>query len=200
VLSALSRGQVAAIDIDSVLRRWEGYAATSGYPGVLCSINERLIAPGGRAVLPPAPSGRFSINVAEHLDGIRLLEAYEAMNCESLEDVNTHFRKLVAGELPEDSCILVPRGGGALTIFATWGLPGHPSRGTERSRMIRIAITQGALEDYAGGNNRVRLASNRRFVAGLRRQIAAFNPHQDSPLHIEPPPVTWPIGTRELNG
>jgi hypothetical protein len=122
------------------------------------------------------------------------------MNSESLKDFSTHFRKLVAGELPKYSRILMPRGGGTLTIFATWGLPGDPSRGAERLRMIRIAITQAALEDYAGGSNRVRLASNRRFVAWLRRQIAVFNPHHDSPLHIEPPPVTWPIGTRELNG
>jgi hypothetical protein len=128
------------------------------------------------------------------------LRTYEAMNREPLKDFSAHFRKLVAGELPKDSRILMPRGGGSLTIFATWGLPGDPSRGAERSRMIRIAITQGALEDYAGGNNRVRIASNRRFVAWLRRQIAAFNPHQNSPLHIEPPPVTWHIGTRELNG
>jgi hypothetical protein len=122
------------------------------------------------------------------------------MRGESLKDFSAHFRKLVAGELPKDSRILVPRGGGTLTIFATWGLPGDSSRGAERSRMIRIAITQGALEDYAGGSKRVRLASNRRFVAWLRRQIAAFDPHLDSPLHIVPPPVTWPIGTLELNG
>jgi hypothetical protein len=121
------------------------------------------------------------------------------MKGETLKDFSTHFRKLVAAELPKDSRILIPRGGGTLTIFATWALPGDPSLGAERSRMIRIAITQGALEEYAGGNNRARLASNRRFVAWLRR-IAAFNPHTDSPLRIEPPPVTWPIGTRELNG
>jgi len=122
------------------------------------------------------------------------------MNCESLKDVRTHFRELIAGELPKDSRILMPRGTGTLTIFATWGLPGDPSRGAKRSRMIRIAITQGVLEDYAAGSNRVRLAMNRRFVAWLRWQIAAFNPHHDSPLLIEPPPVTWPLGTRELNG
>lgn len=117
-----------------------------------------------------------------------------------MKDFSAHFRGLVAGELPKDSRILMPRGGGALTIFATWGLPADASRGSERSRMIRIAITQAALEDYAGRSHRVQLASNRRFVAWLRRQMAAFDPHQDSPLHIEPPPVTWPIGTLELNG
>ena len=56
------------------------------------------------------------------------------------------------------------------------------------------------LADYAGGNEGLRLASNERFVAWLRRQIAGFDPHHDAPLGVEPAPVTWPVGTRELNG
>ncbi len=66
--------------------------------------------------------------------------------------------------------------------------------------MIRIAISQEALEDYASGSEGVRLSSNERFLTWLRRQIAAFDPHHDAPLGVEPTPVTWPVGMRELNG
>jgi hypothetical protein len=117
-----------------------------------------------------------------------------------MKDFSGHFRTLVEGQLPKDSRIVMPRDDDGLVILATWHLPAVPFRPARRSRMIRIAISQQALKDYASGNDGVRLASNERFVAWLRRQIVAFDPHHDAPLGVEPAPVTWPVGTRELNG
>jgi len=117
-----------------------------------------------------------------------------------MKDFSAQFRSLVEGVLPENSRILTPRGDGGLMILATWRLPADPFRPAKRSRMIRIAITQEALEDYADGSDGVRVASDQRFVAWLCRQFAAFDPHHDAPLGVEPPPVTWPVGTKELNG
>jgi hypothetical protein len=117
-----------------------------------------------------------------------------------MKDFSAHFRALTESELPKDSRIVMPRGDDGLMILATWRLLGDPFRPAKRSRMVRIAITQEALEDYADGSDGVRLASNERFVAWLRRQIAAFDPHHDAPLGVEPAPVSWPLGTRELNG
>jgi hypothetical protein len=117
-----------------------------------------------------------------------------------MKDFSAQFRILVEGALPKDARIVMPRGDGALMILATWRLPGDPFRPAKRSRMVRIAITQEALEDYAGGDDGLRRASNERFAAWLSRQIAAFDPHHDAPLGVEPAPVTWPVGTRELNG
>jgi hypothetical protein len=117
-----------------------------------------------------------------------------------MKDFSAQFRALVEGALPKDSRIVMPRGDDGLMILATWRLPGDPFRPAKRSRMVRIAITQEALEDYAGGDDGARLASNERLVAWLRRQIAAFDPHHDSPLGVEPAPAIWPVGTRELNG
>ncbi len=85
-------------------------------------------------------------------------------------------------------------------ILATWPLPGDPYRPAKRSRMIGIAISQEAPEDYASRSEGVRLSSDERFLTWLRRQIAAFDPHHDAPLGVEPTPVTWPVGMRELNG
>jgi hypothetical protein len=118
-----------------------------------------------------------------------------------MKDFSNQFRTLIAAELPKDSRIVMPRGNDGLMILATWRLPpGDPYRPAKRSRMVRIAITREALEHYAAGSDSVRLASNERLIAWLRRQIAAFDPHHDAPLGVEPPPVTWPVGTRELNG
>ena len=117
-----------------------------------------------------------------------------------MKDFSTQFRTLVEGALPKDARIVMPRGDGGLMILATWRLPGDPFRPAKRSRMVRIAITQEALEDYAAGDDGLRRASNERFAAWLSRQIAAFDPHHDAPLGVEPAPVTWPVGTRELNG
>jgi hypothetical protein len=117
-----------------------------------------------------------------------------------MKNFSGQFRALVEGELPKDSRIFMPRGDNGLLILATWRLPGDPFRPAKRSRMIRIAISQEALKDYANGNDAARLASNERFVAWLRRQIVAFDPHHDAPLGVEPTPVTWPVETRELNG
>jgi hypothetical protein len=30
--------------------------------------------------------------------------------------------------------------------------------------------------------------------------LSTFDPNHDSPLGVEPPAVTWPVGTRALNG
>jgi len=118
-----------------------------------------------------------------------------------MKDFSNQFRALIAAELPKDSRIVMPRGNDGLMILATWRLPpGDPYRPAKRSRMVRIAITREALEHYAAGSDSVRLASNERLIAWLRRQIAAFDPHHDAPLGVEPAPVTWPLGTRELNG
>jgi hypothetical protein len=118
-----------------------------------------------------------------------------------MKDYSAQFRVLVEGELPKDSRIVMPRGDDGLMILATWRLPpGDPYRPAKRSRMVRIAITQEALEDYAAGTDGIRLASNQRFIVWLRAQLGAFDPNHDAPLGVEPAPVTWPVGTRELNG
>jgi hypothetical protein len=117
-----------------------------------------------------------------------------------MKDFSARFRALVEGELPPDARIIMPRGDDGLLILATWRIPGDPFRPAKRSRMIRIAISQEALEDYAHGNDGLRLASHVRFVTWLRRHVDAFDPRHDAPLGVEPPPVTWPLGTRELNG
>jgi hypothetical protein len=118
-----------------------------------------------------------------------------------MKDFSAQFRALIAAELPKDSRIVMPRGEDGLMILATWRLPpDDPYRPAKRSRMVRIAITQEALKDYAAGSDSVRLASNERMSAWLRAQIAAFDPHHDAPLGVEPAPVTWPLGTVELNG
>jgi hypothetical protein len=66
--------------------------------------------------------------------------------------------------------------------------------------MIRIVISVEALADYARGSDGTRLASDARFAAWLRQQLSTFDPNHDSPLGVEPPAVTWPVGTRALNG
>jgi hypothetical protein len=118
-----------------------------------------------------------------------------------MKDFSAEFRALVAGVLPKESRIVMPRGDSGLMILATWRLErDDPFRPAKRSRMIRIAITQEALEDYSFGNDGFRVASDQRFVAWLRRQLAAFDPRHDAPLGVEPTPVTWDLETRELNG
>jgi hypothetical protein len=66
--------------------------------------------------------------------------------------------------------------------------------------LASIVISQEALEDYARGSNGVRLASDTRFAAWLQRSLSAFDPDHDAPLGVEPPSVTWPISTLDLNG
>ena len=117
-----------------------------------------------------------------------------------MKDFSAQFRTLVEAELPKDSRIVMPRGDEGLMILATWRLPAEPFRPAKRSRMIRITISQEALEDYAAGSNGTRLAADARFIAWLRAQLAAFDPQHDAPLGVEPRPATWSMGTLELNG
>jgi len=84
-----------------------------------------------------------------------------------MKDFSNHFRELVERLLPEDPRTLVPLGGPDLMILVTWRLGSDPSRPNKRSRMLRIAISEEALEDYARGSDGVRLASDNRFVAWL---------------------------------
>jgi hypothetical protein len=117
-----------------------------------------------------------------------------------MKDYSSHFRELVELQLPDDSRILIPRGGQDMMILATWRLSTDVFRASKRSRMIRIVISEEALQDYARGNDGARLASDERFTGWLRRQLSSFDPNHDSPLGVEPPAVTWSINTLTLNG
>ena len=116
-----------------------------------------------------------------------------------MKDYSNHFRELVKGQLGDDPRILVPRGVQDMMILATWRLAGDTVRPNKRSRMVRIVISQEALEDYARGSEDFRRAGDERFVAWFRRQMSAFDPNHDSPLGVEPPSVTWPVSTGVLN-
>jgi hypothetical protein len=117
-----------------------------------------------------------------------------------MKDFSHYFRELVERELPSDPRVLVPDGNPDLMILATWRLGTDAQRPNKRSRLVRILISQEALEDYARGNDGVRLASDSRFSAWLHRQLQSFDPDHDTPPGIEPPAVTWPVSTRVLNG
>jgi hypothetical protein len=116
-----------------------------------------------------------------------------------MKDYSNHFRELVKHQLGDDPRILVPRGAQDMMILATWRLSGDTQRPHKRSRMVRIVISQEALEDYAGRSEDLRRASDERFVAWIRRQLSTFDPNHDSPLGVEPPSVTWPVSTGVLN-
>jgi len=117
-----------------------------------------------------------------------------------MKNHSSHFRELVELQLPDDSRILMPRGGQDLVILATWRLSTDLYRASKRSRMIRIVISEEAVQDYARSSDDARLASDERFVAWLRRQLSTFDPNHDSPLGVEPPAVTWPVDSRTLTG
>ena len=87
-----------------------------------------------------------------------------------------------------------------MMILATWRLSTDVFRASKRSRMIRIVISEEAIQEYARGSEDTRLASDARFVNWLKRQLSAFDPNHDSPLGVEPAPVTWPVNTLALNG
>jgi hypothetical protein len=116
-----------------------------------------------------------------------------------MKDYSNHFRELVQRQLGDDPRILVPRGAQDMMILATWRLAGDAFRPNKRSRMVRIVISQDALEEYAGGSDDARLASDARFITWLRQQLSGFDPSHDSPLGVEPPSVTWPVGLGVLN-
>ena len=116
-----------------------------------------------------------------------------------MKDYSNHFRDLVQRQLGDDPRILVPRGAQDMMILATWRLSSDGFRPGKRSRMIRIVISQEALEEYARGTDAVRLASDERFVDWFRRQLSTFDPHHDSPLGVDPPPVTWQVGAGVLS-
>ena len=117
-----------------------------------------------------------------------------------MKDFNSHFRTLVERLLPDEARILMPRGGHDMMILATWKLESDAFCASRRSRMVRIVISEEALKDYARADAQVRTASDERFSAWVRRQLDTFDPHHDAPLGVEPPPVTWTLTTKGLNG
>jgi hypothetical protein len=115
------------------------------------------------------------------------------------KDFSHHFRALIEPHLPPDSRIVIPPGGPDLVIMVTWRLSTDPARPTKRSRMIRIVISEEALDDYRTGSDGVRQASDQRLLTWLQRKLAVFDPHHDAPIGTEPTPVTWNLATLELN-
>jgi hypothetical protein len=117
-----------------------------------------------------------------------------------MKDYGAHFRQLVELHLPDDSRILMPRGGQDMMILASWKLTADQFRAGKRSRMIRIVISEEAIQNYARASDDTRLTSDARFATWLKRQLSTFDPNHDSPLGVEPTPVTWPVNTLALNG
>ncbi len=117
-----------------------------------------------------------------------------------MKDFSNHFREILELQLPDDSRILMPRGGQDMMILASWRLASDAFRASRRSRMIRIVISEEALKDYARCAEDVQAASDERFRIWLRKQLSGFDPSHDAPLGVEPPPVTWSLSTVELNG
>jgi hypothetical protein len=95
---------------------------------------------------------------------------------------------------------LIPRGDTGLVILASWQLPREKFKAAKRSRMIRIAIAHEALEGYAAADPSHRTSNDARFVSWFKSKLSEFDPQHDSPLGVEPTPVTWALDTRELNG
>jgi len=116
-----------------------------------------------------------------------------------MKDFSNHFRELVMRQLSDDPRVLVPRGAQDMMILVTWRLTSDSFRPNKRSRMIRIVISQDALEYYARGSDDSRLTSDARFVSWFNEQLSTFDPNHESPLGVEPPAVTWPVGTSILN-
>jgi len=114
-----------------------------------------------------------------------------------MKDYSSHFRNLVEVQLPDESRILTPRGGQDMMILASWRLPADTFRAGKRSRIV---IDEDALQTYARGSDEARLSGDERFGIWLRAQLRAFDPNHDSPLGVEPAPVTWPVSTHILNG
>jgi hypothetical protein len=117
-----------------------------------------------------------------------------------VKDFGNHFRAIVEGALPDEPRILIPRGGDGMMILVTWALPAEPFRPPRRSRMVRISVSEEAIGHYAGSDAGMRCASDVRFLSWLKQQLDGFDPTHDSPLGVEPAPVTWQLGTLELNG
>ena len=117
-----------------------------------------------------------------------------------MKDYSGHFRQLVELQLPGESRILMPRGGREMMILASWRLKNNEFRASKRSKMVRIVISEEAIAEYARGADEVRVLSDARFAAWLRRRLNEFDPNHDSPLGVEPPSVTWNVSTLELNG
>jgi len=115
------------------------------------------------------------------------------MNCRA------NLRKVFERALPQDARILASDEGPTLILLATWRLTTDPKRPSKRSRLLRIVVSEEALEDYARGSAGVRLASDARFTAWLESRLAHFDPDHQAPLGVEPPAETWELGTLDLN-
>src|SRR5258707_13559672 len=99
-----------------------------------------------------------------------------------MKDYSNHFRELVKRQLGNDPRILVPRGAQDMMILATWRLAGDGFRPGNRSRMIRIAISQDPLGKYAGGRDSLGAANDGGFVAWVRPQCGGLNPNRGAPV------------------
>src|ERR1700735_2778622 len=98
----------------------------------------------------------------------------------TMKDYSSHFRDLIESQLPDDSRILMP-GGQDMIVLVTWRLKSDDFRPSKRSRMVRIVISEEAMEDYVRGSDGARLVSNARFISWLNRQLEKFDPDHDAP-------------------
>lgn len=89
---------------------------------------------------------------------------------------------------------IIKEKGNDITIKIDWKLDNDPSRPNRRSRLIRLVISEEAIEDchdYEEAGHRLKQIVERRY--------AEFNPDHDNPREKGPPSEEWLITTNDLN-
>lgn len=81
-----------------------------------------------------------------------------------------------------------------IAIKIVWKLSNDPERLNKRSRLIKIIISEEAVEDCQDFDE-----ASHKFKDIVLNRYSAFNPDHDNPREVGPPVEEWLISTNDLN-
>lgn len=84
--------------------------------------------------------------------------------------------------------------GNDVVLRIDWKLGNDPERPNKRSRLIRVVISEEAIEDCKDFNR-----AGKRFQKVIEERLSSFNAEHDKPRYAGSPVEEWMISTFDIN-
>jgi hypothetical protein len=100
---------------------------------------------------------------------------------------------LIRPLFPPDTRIVFEEGNDVV-LRIDWKLGNDPERSNKRSHLIRVVISEEAIEDCKEFN-----IAGIKFKKVIEERLSSFNPEHDKPKYAGSPAEEWTISTFDIN-
>ena len=115
------------------------------------------------------------------------------------EDLLDYLVRMMRPQFPMNACIVSGISGGDYIIQIDWKLENNLHHPNERSRKIRIKISENAIQDYLDHKKEQGELYDNKLKNLIHQWYKVFNPHHDAGTNRLTPVENWLISRDALN-